>query len=98
MTDGQGSDPRIRRGTQPTNETSFFRVFLDASSIDSPVLNWSGWSNRLYAVSRSTNLLDGTTGFLWLTDIAGGDGMNAFTDSWESPGSACYRVGVSWAA
>ena len=82
-------------GSDPTNRWSRFCVSGDFQTPGMFLLNWSGLSNREYAISRSTNLLEGSAAFIGLTNLGGEAGGMTFTDTWDSIGQAFYRIGVS---
>lgn len=97
--DGMNNWQEYVAGTDPTNATSVFQ-FTSAKPLPPAgfVLRWSSESNRFYYLSRATNLMAGTNGFLALpggTNLSATPPQNAYTDS-VSGGDVLrlYRVGV----
>jgi hypothetical protein len=85
-------------GSCPTNPASFFCFTgADSSSPTGMVLRWPSISNRYYTLTRSTNLVTGTNGFI---AIPGAQNMpatpteNCYTDKVQSTGPFFYRINV----
>lgn len=75
-------------GTDPTNKYSVFQIIQTPTNpVTTFVLSWPSYSNRLYNVYRSTNLLEGF-GALLSNDIAATYPTNTFVDA---PGSSLER-------
>jgi hypothetical protein len=97
--DGMNNWQEYRSGTNPTNAGSVFRI-ISGQMISSTqfVVRWSSVSNRLYDVSRATNLATGGGAFLPLTgatNLTATPPQNTWTDSVSraSP-PGFYRVSV----
>jgi len=94
--DGMNDGDEIVAGTIPTNTASLFQC-LGVSPQDVPtngnVIRWSSVSNRVYTLSRSTNLL--TDAFSpHFSSIPASPPENVYTDSVSGAGSYFYRVVV----
>jgi phosphatidylethanolamine-binding protein (PEBP) family uncharacterized protein len=97
--DGMNNWQEYLAGTNPTNASSAFKItsyqMLSATQF---VVRWSSVSNRLYDVTRATNLTAGTGAFAprpGATNLAGTAPQNAWTDSvTRASGPAFYRVNV----
>ncbi len=95
--DGMNNFQEYLAGTNPTNAGSVCRI-TSAQMIFSTqfVVHWSGVSNRLYDVSRATNLAVGAGAFLSsATNLVGTPPENIWTDSVNSAATpAFYRIKV----
>jgi hypothetical protein len=85
-------------GCDPTNKASVFRF---ASAGGAPgqgnVIRWPSISNRFYGLTRSTNLVLGTNGFLVLpgaSNMPATPAMNSYTDDVQGVGPYFYRINV----
>jgi len=96
--DGMNNWQEYLAGTNPTNSSSAFRI--TSSQVISGtqfVLRWSSVSNRLYDVSRATDLSTGASAFMAVagaTNLAGTPSENTWTDSVSIATPAFYRVRV----
>ena len=97
--DGMSNWQEYLAGTNPTNAGSVFKI-TSSQMISSTqfVLRWSSVTNRLYDVTRATNLAAGAGAFVprpGATNLVGTAPQNAWTDSVSraSP-PGYYRVGV----
>ncbi len=95
--DGMNNFQEYVAGTNPTNASSMFRI-SSAQMIFSTqfVVHWSGVSNRLYDVTRATNLAVGAAAFLSsATNLVGTPPENIWTDSVNNAATpAFYRIKV----
>jgi hypothetical protein len=95
--DGLNNWQEYLAGTNPTNAASVFKV-TSAQMIPGGkfVVRWASVSNRLYDISRGTNLAAGTNRFVPLpsaTNLAATPPLNSWTDSVSTATSrAFYRV------
>ena len=80
-------------GTDPTNETSVFRVDPATNTASGYVFSWPSATGRVYGVYRETNLCDAAWGF-WQTNIPATPPLNTWTDSAPVEGSSFYRITV----
>jgi hypothetical protein len=95
--DGMNNWQEYLAGTNPTNASSVFKItsyqLLSATQF---VVGWSSVSNRLYDVTRATNLTSGSGAFLsrpGATNLAGTPPQNSWTDSVSrGAASAFYRI------
>jgi hypothetical protein len=97
--DGMNNWQEYLAGTNPTNAASVFKITSSQMNSGTQfVLRWSSVSNRLYDVTRATNLATGAAAFVPLlgaTNLAGTPPQNSWTDavSRASP-PAFYRLKV----
>jgi hypothetical protein len=97
--DGMNNWQEYLAGTNPTNVASAFKIISGQMiSATQFVLGWTSVSNRLYEVSRSSNLNVGAGGFVALPgaiNLTGAPPQNTWTDSVSGPSTpAFYRVRV----
>jgi uncharacterized repeat protein (TIGR02543 family) len=85
-------------GTCPTNPASFFCFAgADSSSPTGMVLRWPSISNRYYTLTRSTNLVTGTNGFITIPgaqDMPATPTENCYTGTVQGVGPVFYRINV----
>jgi len=84
-------------GTDPTNSRSVFRASGSVAPGGGFVVRWLSVSNRLYDLSRATNLLEGTNAFILLpdgTNMPATPPENSHTDRVEGVGPYFYRLDV----
>jgi hypothetical protein len=81
-------------GTDPTNRGSVFAVTdIQATSTNAFVLQWFSITNKLYSVSKTTNLLG--SGFAPLaTNLPATPPLNTYTDQMNGLDNVFYRIGV----
>jgi hypothetical protein len=97
--DGMNNWQEYLAGTNPTNAASTFKI-ISGQMISGTqfVLRWTSVSNRLYDISRSTNLNLGAGAFVPLpngTNLTGAPPRNTWTDSVSGSATpAFYRVKV----
>ena len=95
--DGMNNWQEYLAGTNPTNAGSVFKITSgQVISGAQFIVRWSSVSNRLYDVTRATNLATGAGAFVPLpsaTNLAGTPPQNTWTDS-VSPAAApgFYRL------
>ncbi len=95
--DGMNNWQEYLAGTNPTNAGSVFKITSgQVISGAQFIVRWSSVSNRLYDVTRATNLATGAGAFVPLpsaTNLAGTPPQNTWTDS-ASPAAApgFYRL------
>jgi hypothetical protein len=85
-------------GCNPTSSASVFE-FTGTRQASPPgvVVRWSSISNRLYSLSRATNLLAGTNAFILLPGASNLPAMpaeNTYTDMVQDAGPYYYRIDV----
>jgi hypothetical protein len=97
--DGMNNWQEYLAGTNPTNAASVFKI-TSSQAISSTqfVVRWSSASNRLYDVTRATNLSTGAGAFVPVqgaTNLTGAPPQNSWTDSVNRASvPAFYRVNV----
>jgi len=96
--DGMVNIDEYVAGTIPTNALSLFEVSTTAAAPGHYVLYWSSASQRLYAVYRSTNLMQSWQTAQPLTNDmpAHPSGTNVYDDSTAPQPAAFYRIGCDW--
>jgi hypothetical protein len=83
-------------GSDPMNGKSVFGVASVVVAQD-VVIRWPSVSNRLYDVSRATNLFDGPPGFVVLpgaSNLPANPSANCHNDTVAGAGQRFYRVSV----
>jgi hypothetical protein len=85
-------------GTDPTNPTSFFQLTAaDRDLAAGHVLRWASVANRFYSLARSTNLLQGASGFRPLfaaTNLPATPPLNTYTDRLDGAETLFYKLQV----
>jgi hypothetical protein len=97
--DGMNNWQEYLAGTNPTNASSVFKITsAQAVSGTQLVVRWSSVSNRLYDVTRATNLVTGIGAFVPVpgaTNLAPTPPVNTWTDSVSGASApAFYRLRV----
>lgn len=99
--DGLDNAMEYRAGTNPTNPASVPRLIrsdLEITPRNTLVtLKWVSVTNRLYDLSRATNLLDGEPAFQVLpgaSNLSAGPAEGVYTDLIRGNGPYYYRIAV----
>ena len=80
-------------GTNPTNPASVFRISTADVEPQGTVIRWTSVSNRLYSLSRTTNLLESFTAVADATNLPATPPENIYTNQQNDP-SAFYKISV----
>ena len=80
-------------GTDPTNQTSNFRLTSSVATPQGTVLRWPSVSNRFYSVSLATNLLQSFSAVAGATNLPATPPENVYTNPAQS-GAGFYRISV----
>ena len=91
--DGMTTWQEYRAGTDPTNQTSNFRLTSSVATPQGTVIRWSSASNRFYSLSRTTNLLQSFSAVAGATDLPATPPENVYTNPGQS-GAGFYRISV----
>lgn len=90
--DGFNNQGEFIAGTDPTNSASLLSLITESNVPGSFSIAWPGASNRIYLLSRSTNLLSGFD--LIETNIAATPPLNSYTDNVGNLERAFYTIEV----
>lgn len=80
-------------GTDPTNQTSTFRLTSSVATPQGTVIRWPSVSNRFYSLSLTTNLLESFSAVAGATDLPATPPENVYTNPAQS-GAGFYRISV----
>ena len=81
-------------GTNPTNAASNLRITGGSATSQGTVVRWASASNKLYNLSRTTNLLQSFAAVAGATNLPATPPENVFTNSQNDGAAAFYRIGV----
>jgi hypothetical protein len=81
-------------GTNPTNPASVFNITGRSVNAQGTVIRWSSASNKLYNLSRTTNLLQSFAAVAGATNLPATPPENVFTNSQNDGNAAFYRINV----
>jgi autotransporter-associated beta strand protein len=81
-------------GTNPTNSASVFKIIGSSVNAQGAVIRWASASNKLYNLSRTTNLLESFAAVAGATNLPATPPENIFTNSQNDGAAAFYRIGV----
>jgi len=80
-------------GTNPTNSTSCLRITGGSATSQGAVIRWSSSSNKLYNLSRTTNLLQSFSAVAGATNLPATPPENVYTNPVQS-GAVFYKISV----
>ena len=81
-------------GTNPTNAASNLRITGGSATVQGTVIRWSSASNKIYNLSRTTNLLQSFAAVAGATNLTATPPQNVYTNPTQDGGSAFYRISV----
>jgi len=81
-------------GTNPTNPASVFRITGRNVNAQGTVIRWSSASNKLYNLSRTTNLLQSFAAVAGATNLPATPPENVYTNPAPTTGPAFYKISV----
>jgi hypothetical protein len=81
-------------GTDPTNPASVLQITGGAVTAQSVVIRWSSVSNRLYSLSRTTNLTEAFTALPGASNLPATPPENSYTHPAPVSSAAFYRITV----
>jgi autotransporter-associated beta strand protein len=81
-------------GTNPTNPASVFKITGRSVNAQGTVIRWSSAPNKLYNLSRTTNLLTVFAAVAGATNLPATPPENVFTNSQNDGNAAFYRINV----
>lgn len=94
-TDGDGLSTwqEYIAGTDPTNAASCLQITGGSVNAQQAVIRWSSASNRLYSISRTTNLLEPFSILSGASNLPATPPENTYTNP-SGGNAAYYRIGV----
>jgi autotransporter-associated beta strand protein len=92
--DGQLTWQECIAGTNPTNPASCFRITGSSITSHEAVIRWSSVSNRLYDISRSTNLMEAFTVVAGASNLPATPPENVITNLQNDGDMAFYKINV----
>ncbi|MFA7369704.1 MAG: LamG-like jellyroll fold domain-containing protein, partial [Kiritimatiellales bacterium] len=81
-------------GTNPTNPASVFEITGSSVTPQGAVIRWSSASNKLYNLSRTTNLLEAFSVIAGASNMPATPPENGYTNPVQAGGASFYRVNV----
>lgn len=81
-------------GTNPTNPASCLRITGGSATSQGTVIRWSSASNKLYNLSRTTNLLQSFSAITGATNLPATPPQNVYTNPAQDGSPAFYRISV----
>jgi len=80
-------------GTNPTNPASCLRITGGSATSQGTVIRWSSASNKIYNLSRTTNLMEAFAAIAGATNLPATPPENVYTNPVQS-GAVFYKISV----
>jgi autotransporter-associated beta strand protein len=81
-------------GTNPTNPASVFEITGISMNAQGAVIRWASASNKLYNLSRTTNLLQSFVAMAGATNLPATPPENVYTNPAPNGAAAFYKISV----
>jgi hypothetical protein len=81
-------------GTNPTNPASVFEITGSSINAQGVVIRWASASNKLYNLSRTTNLMSGFSVLAGASNLPATPPENVYTNPVSAGAAVFYKINV----